>query len=323
MEEYETKILVIGAGSCGSLIAIKLREYGLRVMLVEMEEDIGGVLRILDNYAVKIGILEKELSSGEYLSYLRTRIYELGIPLLTSTTIIDLFQDDKYFYSIGISENGVRKIRSEIVILAVGGREINQYDLLITGTRPAGIFTGLMALNLIKKFNKRIGRKAVIYTNNDIGLLVAHELIERDIFIDAVVMNKDRSDFSKELVEFLEDKKIEIIEETEVSEVKGINRLESIKLRHYNGGEEIRENIDTLIISMGFLPNIELATRIGAKIDYETKIPILTKYLESSIPNLFICGLASGRYLDINDAINKSAQLIDNIKNRRYITTSI
>ncbi len=310
MEEFETDALVIGAGSCGSYIGVKLRERGIRVSLVEMERDIGGLVRDLELYKIEISEIPKPLSPQDYIQYLRTRIMELGIPLHTGTTIIDLIHQQSLFTAIGVSKDGVKKFRSKRVIIATGGREINQFDLLIMGTRPAGIFTGLMALRLINKFKRKIGKKAAIYTNNDIGLEVALKLSDAGIDLVNIITNETSSHLSRELLDMIRERNVDVIEKTIIIEVHGLKRLESVTLRNIESGEEEKINVDTLAISMGFLPDINLISKIGVKIDYEMKSPVLTRYLESSIPNLFIVGLASKAYKDINKAINDSKRLL-------------
>jgi len=310
MELYETNTLIIGAGTCGSYIGIKLRERGVRVSLVEMENDIGGLARLLEFYRIKLDGLKKEITPKDYINFLKTRIMDLGIPLYTSTAIIDLKQENRYFIAVGVSRKGVRKFRAEKVLVATGGRERNQYDLLITGTRPAGVFTGLLALDLIDRFHEKIGRKALVYTNNDLGLEVALRLMKAGLSIENIITTDKKSSFSSEFLDYLSENNIDVIENTIVTELEGFKRLEGVILKDINSGETWRSKVDTLVISMGFVPSIDLLSKIKVKIDYETKSPVLTRRFESSIPNLFVCGLAARQYRDLNKALMDSVRHI-------------
>lgn len=315
MESYETDTLIIGAGTCGSYIGIKLREKGERVSLVEMENKIGGLARLLELYKIKLSDMEKEFAPETYINYLETRLMELGIPLYTSTTIIDLKREDKYFIAVGVSRKGVRLFRAKKVIIATGGKEINMYDLLITGTRPVGVFTGLLALDLIKRFNKRIGRKALIFTNNDFGLEVAIRLLKANLLVEAIITPNDKSLFSNEFLDYLLMNNVDIIENSIVTKVEGLKRLKAVTLENIKDNETWRCRVDTLVISMGFTPSLDLLSKINVRIDYETKSPILKSNFESSIPNLFVCGLAARPYSDLNIA------LMDSLKHILYSET--
>ncbi len=310
MEIVETDTLVIGSGMCGSFIGIGLRERGFRVSLVEMNREIGGLAKLLRYYKIKIEELGEEFYPGDYVSYLKNRIMELGIPLYTSTSIIDLLQSNKYFIAIGVNRRGVIEYKARRIIIAVGGRERTQYDLLITGTRPAGVFTGLLALELVDKFHKKIGRKGLVLTNNDLGLEVALRLRESGLVIENVVVPERSYPLSKELLDHLSDSDIDLIENNTVLEIDGLKRVESVLLKDLDKDETWRAKVDTLVISMGFLPSIELLRGLEIKIDYETKAPVLTSRLESSIPNIFICGLAAKPYNDLNMALNDSIRAL-------------
>jgi len=309
MENVKTGIAIIGAGACGLYLAIKVAEKGVTDLVVlEKEKDVGGILRVLDLVKIDVPDLGGLVSPKEFMSYLMEKTNELGIRVYTETTAIDLKMG---FHVISVNpRSGVIDFEAEKVIIATGGREVNQYDLLITGTRPAGIFTALQALELMAEFKKKIGRTIVIYGRNDTALEVALKALELGSQIKAIITNKDEKVFNPELLEMLKEKNIELIENSEVIEVKGLKRLGSIVVKNIETKGTTDIECDTLVLSHGFLPDLTLFQRIGAKIDLATKSPFLNMNMETRVENLFACGYAAKPYDDLGKALRDISKML-------------
>ncbi|MHA1616463.1 MAG: NAD(P)/FAD-dependent oxidoreductase [Candidatus Njordarchaeales archaeon] len=302
MEEITKELIIVGAGLAGSYLGIKASEYGFdNVLIIEREPSIGGILRHLRHVNITYPDTGEEIAPQELLMNLNNELQSAEVEIWKETTVIDLQEG---FKVICVNPNkGVTLVNAEKVVLATGGKEINQYDLRIVGSRPAGVFTALLAIKLVDLFNKRIGRDVVIYGDNELVKEVVTRLKGLGSNIKYLVTDKKHRDIRKDTKEFIEREDIEIIDYAQVIRLHGVKRLERIEVMK-NDSNDIEEiSCDTLIISKGFLPDLILIKKVGAGIDFSKLEPIKGENLETTIKDLFVAGLAAERKESINDIL--------------------
>jgi len=312
MLEKSADLTIVGAGPAGLLSAIKAYNMGVRnVLLLDMEKELGGIFRYLKNIRIGEAIFGSRMSPEEFLGKLLSELERSGITTLNETTAIDL----KSGILTAVNPNmGVMRIKSKIIILATGGIELNQYNLLITGDRPVGIFTALTANQLIKEFNLKLGNSIIVYGNNDVALDVALTLKVADHKEVSIISSVSKKTYSRYLLDLAKQENIEIVE-GKVIEVRGHKRLESILVKDFLE-EEKEYKCDTLIIAQGFYPNFELVHKAGAQIDFKEKTPILNEDFETTRSGLFVAGLAAKIYYDFERMLVDAQRVGEIVANR-------
>jgi len=308
MEEWSGDTVIIGAGLTGLALAAQLKDRGVEnVIILETDEDIGGLLRWLKHLKLISPFDKNEILPTELLDVYRSKITEMNIQVLTNTTAIKIEEGPRV-----ISVNpkiGVLKINAKKVVIATGGREINQYDLRILGSRPSGIFTSLTAIQLIRRFNKKIGKDVVLYGNNEILVEAYLWLKEIGMRVKAIVCPENRK---LGILEAISDEGIPFYRKKKVVFLDGLKRLQSITISDENGDME-KIMCDTLILGFGFTPDITILANSAGEIDLEKKVPQIDEKYMTSIKNVFACGHFAKRYTTMKKAIEETITITDKI----------
>lgn len=297
--------VVIGGGPAGLAAAVELHRRGMTNLLVlEREKQPGGILRQCIHEGFGLSRFREVLSGPEYASRFVLEAEQLGIPCLTDTTVIDL-SADKTIYAV--SQGGPEIIRAKAVILAMGCRERTRGALSIPGQRPSGIYTAGVAQAYINLHNKMVGKEAVILGSGDIGMIMARRLTLEGAHVRAVFeIQPYPNGLPRNLEQCLNDYNIPLFLSHTVTEIRGTDRLESVVVSRVDErlnpipGTEREYPCDTLILSVGLIPENELSLAAGVLLDDETKGAVVDENFQTSVPGIF----AAGNALHVHDLVD-------------------
>ena len=307
MNENTYDVIVIGGGPAGLAAAISARDAGARVLLIEREARLGGILKqcIHDGF----GLLRfgEKLSGPEYAERYIDEFREKEIPAKTLTFVTKIEKENGRFRIHAVSREGVAVYETAALVLATGCRERTAKQVFIHGTRPAGIFTAGTAQHFTNLLGELPAKKCVILGSGDIGLIMARRLTLEGAQVLGVYEAKPTpSGLTRNLHQCLYDYNIPLYLSRTVTRVFGADRLEGVEIAEVDEnmrpveGTGRRVDCDALILSVGLIPENELAESLGVEIDPRTKGPVCDGQCMTSADGVFSCGNA----LHVNDLVD-------------------
>ena len=290
------QLAIIGGGPAGLAAAIAARKAGLHdILILERGEALGGILQQCIHAGFGLHTFSQELTGPEYAQRFIDEVEELGIETLCSAMVLDI--SPERILTVTGREIGLQQIRADAVILAMGCRERPRGALNIPGTRPAGIFSAGTAQRLVNVEGFMPGRNVVILGSGDIGLIMARRMTLEGAKVHAVAEVLPYSGgLKRNIVQCLDDFGIPLLLSTTVVQIHGQERLEGVTLAQVDGarkpiaGTERYIPCDTLLLSVGLLPENELSQSAGVKLDGVTGGPVVYDDLSTSVPGIFACG---------------------------------
>ena len=288
-------IVVIGGGPAGLAAALGARRAGAEdVLIVERDRTLGGILNQCVHDGFGLFLYKDSISGPEYAERLAEDVGREGIGVETGAMVLDLSPDRVLRIN---SRRGYKLVRAKSVVLAMGCRERTREMIEIPGTRPAGIFTAGSAQNLVNLQNVRIGNDVVILGSGDIGLIMARRLTFEGLKVKGVFeLMPWPGGLERNVRQCLMDFGIPLELSHTVVEVKGRDRLTSVAVAAVDGGglpiagteKEVR--CDTLLLSVGLIPENELSKRAGVELSPRTGGAVVDERLMTSVPGIFSCG---------------------------------
>ena len=306
MRELTCDVAVIGAGPAGMAAAIAAREQGAEhVLIVERDIATGGILQQCIHPGFGLSYFNEELTGPEYADRFAARVQELGVEILFDSMVLRLSESGGLICSS--PNSGMTHIKAGAVVLAMGCRERTRFNLRIPGTRPAGVYTAGSAQRLINRQNEMVGKRVVILGSGDIGMIMARRLTLEGAKVEAVVeIMSYLAGLTRNKVQCLDDFNIPLLLEHTVTRIVGERRVEGVWIAAV---DEKRNPIlstekfvacDTLLLSVGLLPENELTKAAGIKISPITNGPEVNQYMQTSSPHIFACG----NVLHVNDLVD-------------------
>ena len=294
MERHE--LIIIGGGPAGLAAAIAAREAGVSdILILEREQQSGGILNQCIHNGFGLHRFGEELTGPEYAERFVSRAREMNIFCLTGAMVTDIAPDRTL--TVSGARCGLRRMRADALILAMGCRERPRGALNIPGFRPAGIYSAGAAQRMINIEGRMPGREVVILGSGDIGLIMARRLTLEGAQVKCVAeLMPYSSGLKRNIVQCLDDFGIPLRLSHTVVEVRGKRRVEAVVLarvdenrRPIAGTEEVIP-CDTLLLSVGLLPENELSELAGVEIDPSTRGPRVRENFETGVPGVFACG---------------------------------
>lgn len=293
-EKYD--VTVVGGGPAGMSAAIGLNKAGCRVALLDREPTLGGILMQCIHNGFGLQHFKEDLTGPEYAERLITQVEQSPhIDVYTDTTVTDLNPE---LQVIAMSPKlGIVEIENDAVVLAMGCRERNRGNIAIPGTRPSGIFTAGYAQKLVNMQGLLPGTEAVIIGSGDIGLIMARRLKWSGVDVKAVIeIMPYPGGLVRNIVQCLDDFDIPLYLSHTVTNIYGRDRVSGLEIAKLDENRQIIEEstfkliCDTVLLSVGLIPENELSMDAGIKLSNITNGPIVDSDLMTSAAGVFACG---------------------------------
>ncbi len=295
-------VAVIGGGPAGLGAAIKARECGAdKVLLIERAEELGGVLPQCIHNGFGLHYFKEELSGPAYAYKMIEKLNTSGVEVMLKTMVIDLTEEKKI---TAVNEQGIMEIDAKAVILCMGCRERPRGAIRIPGDRPAGVFTAGAAQRMINIEGHLPGKKILILGSGDIGMIMARRMTLEGAEVKAVVeLMPFIGGLIRNEIQCLRDFDIPVYVSHTITSIKGKDRIESITIAEIDSKRKIIEGtekefeVDTLLLSVGLIPENELSRKAGVKLHPITGGPLVDNLWQTNVSGIF----AGGNVVHVHD----------------------
>lgn len=300
-------VIVIGGGPAGLAAALSANENGAKTLLIEREERLGGMLKQCIHDGFGLTRFGEKLAGPEYVERFMERLENEDIDVLTQTFVTRTEKNENGFNVITVNRNGMQTNSAKSIVLATGCRERTAKQVLIHGTRPAGVFTAGTAQHFTNRLGVMPTKRCVILGSGDIGLIMARRLtLEGAEVLGVYEINPTPSGLTRNIHQCLHDYDIPLFLSHTVTKVFGRDRLTAVEVSEVDeslkpiAGTEQKIECDALIVSVGLIPENELAQSMGVTLDGHTKGPDCDGQLMTDVEGIFSCGNA----LHVNDLVD-------------------
>lgn len=298
-------VIIVGGGPAGLAAAVELHKKGITdVLILERERHPGGILRQCIHDGFGLTRFHTTLSGPEYAQRFIDEVARLQIPYVTDTTVLEITEDKVVTTA---SRDGLRQYQAKAVILTMGCRERTRGALGIPGERPAGVFTAGVAQAYMNLYNRMPAKEVVILGSGDIGMIMARRLTLEGAHVQAVFeIQPIPSGLPRNIEQCLNDYGIPLYLSHTITDIHGNSRLTGVtvsevdeKLRPIPGTEK-EYSCDTLILSVGLIPENELSIDAGVDLDPRTKGAVVDEHFMTSVDGIF----AAGNVLHVHDLVD-------------------
>ena len=303
-------VIIVGGGPAGLAAALACHEAGVTdILILERDRDLGGILQQCIHHGFGLHTFNEELTGPEYAQRYIDRLEAAGIEVKLDTMVLSV-SGDKRVTAINTTD-GLTTYEAKAVILAMGCRERTRGALNIPGYRPAGVFTAGCAQRLVNMEGYMPGKKVVILGSGDIGLIMARRMTWEGAEVKMVCeIMPYSSGLTRNIVQCLEDNHIPLRFEHTVARIHGKDRVEGVTIARVDQNRQpIADSFeyipcDTLLLSVGLIPENELTEEAGVAMDPRTRGAVVDQYRQTSIPGVFACG----NVLQVHDLVDNVSQ---------------
>lgn len=289
-------LVVIGGGPGGLAAAIEARNNGVEnILVIERDKELGGILQQCIHNGFGLHEFKEELTGPEYAERFIKKLKEKNIEYKLDTMVLEV-TPEKIVHAIN-TVDGYMMIEAKAIVLAMGCRERTRGAISIPGERPAGVFTAGTAQRFINMEGYMVGKKVFILGSGDIGLIMARRMTLEGAEVQAVVeLMPFSGGLARNIAQCLNDYNITLYLSHTVVDIKGKERVEGVTIakvdenRRPIPGTEIEYECDTLLLSVGLIPENDISRKTGIVIDRRTSGPVVNEMMETSIPGIFACG---------------------------------
>lgn len=295
-------VVVIGGGPAGMAAALAAHKAGARVAIVEREQHLGGILRQCIHPGFGLSHFKQELTGPEYAQRFIDQVRATDIALFLGSMVLGIDSgeptEDATVHTVTLmSRAGMLQLTGRAIVLAMGCRERTRSEIKIPGSRPAGVFTAGLAQRYINIENLKPGSRAVILGSGDIGLIMARRCTLEGISVEGVYeLMPYANGLRRNVKNCLDDFGIPLHLSTTVTRVIGHDRVEAVEVSRVDEhlapipGTERVVPCDTLLLSVGLIPENELSVAAGVELDPRTRGAVVDQSLQTGVPGIFACG---------------------------------
>ena len=307
MYEIQTDVVIVGGGPAGLSAAVAAKKEGAeKVLIIERDEKLGGILQQCIHPGFGLTYFHKELTGPEYAGHFKEEALALGAEVLLNSMVLEVIPEESAVICVN-SEYGMTKVKAGSIVLAMGCRERTRAGIMIPETRPAGVYTAGAAQRLVNRQNAVVGKNIVILGSGDIGMIMARRMTLEGAHVIAVVELMDfLAGLTRNKVQCLDDFGIPLKLSHTVTRIVGNERVEGVYIAQVDKDKkpipETEEFIpcDTLLLSVGLIPENELSRGADVKISRITNGPEVNQYMQTSWDNVFACG----NVVHVNDLVD-------------------
>lgn len=289
-------VIVIGGGPAGLAAAHAAWQDGCKsICIIERDKELGGILNQCIHNGFGLHFFKEELTGPEYAGRFIDMLRETGVSVRTDTMVLDV-TPEKQVHVVSTA-NGYEILEARAVILAMGCRERTRGAIGIPGTRPAGVFTAGAAQRYLNIEGYMVGKRVVILGSGDIGLIMARRMtLEGAKVLACVEVMPYSGGLTRNIVQCLHDFDIPLYLSHTITDIQGQDRVERVIVAEVGPdrkpitGTEMTFDCDTVLLSVGLIPENELSRAAGLEMDPRTNGPVVYENMETSIPGVFACG---------------------------------
>lgn len=311
MNNIKCDVAVIGGGPAGLAAAIAAKEEGAeKVLIIERDNALGGILQQCIHPGFGLTRFGEELTGPEYYGRFTDRLEELGVEYLLNAMVLQVNHETNEVLCTG-SECGLTCIKAGSIVLAMGCRERTRAGIMVPGTRPAGLYTAGAAQRLVNRQNIMVGKKVVILGSGDIGMIMARRMSLEGAKVVMVVELMDYlAGLTRNRVQCLDDFGIPLKLAHTITRIEGDARVTGVWVAPVDENKQpIKEKeefvaCDTVLFSVGLLPENELTRKAGIAINPVTNGPAVNQYMQTSAPAIFACG----NVVHVNDLVDNVSE---------------
>ena len=289
-------LIVVGGGPAGLAAAYEAYNDGVKkILIIERDNELGGILNQCIHNGFGLHTFKEELTGPEYAQRFINMLEDTGVEVKLGTMVLDI-DKDKTVHAIN-PEEGYITLKGKAIILAMGCRERTRGAINIPGDRPSGVFTAGAAQRYINMEGYMPGKKVLILGSGDIGLIMARRMTLEGAKVEGVVELMPYSNgLNRNIVQCLKDYDIPLFLSHTVVDIVGKERLEKVVIAEVDEnkrpikGTEKEFDVDTLLLSVGLIPENELSTKAGIEKDRRTNGLVVSESMETSVDGIFACG---------------------------------
>lgn len=306
-------VVVIGGGPAGLGAAVEAKKNGAKkILIIERDRELGGILNQCIHNGFGLHEFKEELTGPEYAGKFIDMVNKENIDYMLNTMVLNISKD-KSIEALG--EDGLIDIEADAIVLAMGCRERTRGAIDIPGYRPAGVYTAGAAQRLSNMEGYMVGKEIVIYGSGDIGLIMARRMTLEGANVKAVVeVNPHSSGLTRNIVQCLDDFGIPLMLSTGITNIHGKTRTTGVTLskldenRNPIKGTEEYIPCDTVLLSVGLIPENELSIGFGVELDNRTSGPIVNNTMSTNVDGVFACGNVVHVH-DLVDFVTKESRI--------------
>ncbi|WFD09995.1 NAD(P)/FAD-dependent oxidoreductase [Tepidibacter hydrothermalis] len=305
-------VVVVGGGPAGLGAAVEAKKHGAnKVLIIERDRELGGILNQCIHNGFGLHEFKEELTGPEYANRFIKMVEENDIDYMLNTMVLSI--EDKKIIALG--EKGLIDIEAIAIVLAMGCRERTRGAIDLAGYRPAGVYTAGAAQRFMNMEGYMVGKKVVIYGSGDIGLIMARRMTLEGAKVEAVVeVNPHSSGLTRNIVQCLDDFDIPLLLQHGITYVHGKDRVTGVTISKLDSnrnpieGTDREIECDTVLLSVGLIPENELSSDTGVELHNTTKGPVVNNKMQTNVDGVFACGNVVHVH-DLVDFVTKESRI--------------